>query len=247
MLAFWGVHIAAIAGSRSYIGVVVAGPRARRRRCTHLHVRRHGGLPPVLRPPGVQDLAVFQFVLASARRPRPEGRLWWAAHHRPTTALRQPSDIHSARSAGFWYSHVGWILRPESRDRFSASRTSRSTPSCAGSTRYMTWCPRSRWRIALPVRRVRPASSGASSSHHRPLLARTFTINSLGARVRPRRYATNDTRATTVARAHHHGRGLAQQPPPLQSSANQGFFWWSRPDLLRAADSSPPVGICAGI
>src|SRR6202046_4898299 len=54
----------------------------------------------------------FQFLLAfGAQMTTQKGALWWAAHHRVHHKLSdQPDDLHSAKHAGFWWSHMGWIL-----------------------------------------------------------------------------------------------------------------------------------------
>src|ERR1017187_8157857 len=56
---------------------------------------------------------VFQFLLAvGAQSAAQNGVLWWASHHRWHHRYSDtPRDIHSAKLRGFWYSHVGWILK----------------------------------------------------------------------------------------------------------------------------------------
>src|SRR6478609_2496225 len=57
----------------------------------------------------------FQFVLAVlAQSAGQKGVIWWASHHRwHHKHSDTPRDVHSARLRGFWYSHVGWVLRSE--------------------------------------------------------------------------------------------------------------------------------------
>lgn len=44
------------------------------------------------------------------------GPLWWAAHHRHHHVHSDdPVDLHSPRQQGFWWSHFGWFLTPDSR------------------------------------------------------------------------------------------------------------------------------------
>ena len=57
----------------------------------------------------------FQFILALlAQTTGMKGVIWWASHHRWHHKYSDtPKDVHSARLRGFWYSHIGWIMRPE--------------------------------------------------------------------------------------------------------------------------------------
>jgi stearoyl-CoA desaturase (delta-9 desaturase) len=51
---------------------------------------------------------VFGLLGASAVQ---RGPVWWAAHHRHHHVHSdQPTDTHSPRQRGFWYSHLGWFL-----------------------------------------------------------------------------------------------------------------------------------------
>ena len=57
----------------------------------------------------------FQLVLAVlAQSAGQKGAIWWSSHHRwHHKHSDTPRDVHSARLRGFWYSHVGWVLRSE--------------------------------------------------------------------------------------------------------------------------------------
>ena len=61
---------------------------------------------------------VPQFLLAwLAQSTCQKSVLWWAAHHRHHHRHSdKETDIHSPHQQGFWYSHVGWILDPETDD-----------------------------------------------------------------------------------------------------------------------------------
>src|SRR5262249_46148313 len=56
----------------------------------------------------------FQFVLACLGcTALQKGPLWWAAPHRaPPRPSATPADPHSARTEGFWWAHLGWVLSP---------------------------------------------------------------------------------------------------------------------------------------
>ena len=58
---------------------------------------------------------VFQFIIAFfAETSVQKGVLWWGAHHRHHhKSSDTPSDPHSMKIYGFWYSHIGWIAGPE--------------------------------------------------------------------------------------------------------------------------------------
>ena len=60
----------------------------------------------------------FQFVIAfMAQTSAQKGALWWAAHHRHHHRHSDtPSDPHSMKLYGFWYSHVGWIVGPDYKE-----------------------------------------------------------------------------------------------------------------------------------
>ena len=57
----------------------------------------------------------FQFLLAiGAQSAAQRGVIWWASHHRwHHKHSDSDEDVHSAARRGFWYSHMGWVLRPD--------------------------------------------------------------------------------------------------------------------------------------
>jgi stearoyl-CoA desaturase (delta-9 desaturase) len=57
-----------------------------------------------------------RFVLALAGSLATQGGpLWWVAHHRSHHRYTDTErDIHSPGTQGFWQSHIGWMLSPES-------------------------------------------------------------------------------------------------------------------------------------
>src|SRR5436305_9422503 len=58
----------------------------------------------------------FQFVLACLGcTAAQKGPLWWAARHRHHHRTSDtPEDLHSPVAHGAWWSHVGWVLSPQS-------------------------------------------------------------------------------------------------------------------------------------
>ncbi len=56
-----------------------------------------------------------QFLLALlAQSSAQRGILWWAAKHRHHHRYSDTElDVHSPAQHGFWYSHLGWIFRPQ--------------------------------------------------------------------------------------------------------------------------------------
>src|SRR5437660_3688886 len=58
----------------------------------------------------------FQFVLAwLGCCASQKGPLWWSAQHRHHHRTSDtPEDVHSPVAHGFWWSHVGWVLSPDS-------------------------------------------------------------------------------------------------------------------------------------
>ena len=60
----------------------------------------------------------FQFLLAvGAQSAAQNGVVWWAGHHRwHHKHSDKPEDVHSAKLRGFWYAHLGWIMRSDWND-----------------------------------------------------------------------------------------------------------------------------------
>jgi stearoyl-CoA desaturase (Delta-9 desaturase) len=112
-IAFWGVHVAAIAGVAtlgwSWSGVALA---------LAMYAWRMffvtAGNHRYFSHRSYRTSRVFQFLLAlGGVATGQKGMLWWAAHHRRHHRLSdRPGDAHSPRE-GFWWSHMGWILSRE--------------------------------------------------------------------------------------------------------------------------------------
>src|SRR4029453_5324872 len=106
--AFWGVHIAALAGAIaffSWTGVLLAiGSYFVRMVLVTAAYHRY------FSHRSFKTSRAFQFLLAlGAQSSAQKGVLWWAGHHRfHHKHSDAEADIHSVRRRGFWHSHVGW-------------------------------------------------------------------------------------------------------------------------------------------
>jgi stearoyl-CoA desaturase (delta-9 desaturase) len=116
-VGFWGVHVTALVGilvlGFSWKGVAIALTSYFIRMfvvtcCYHRYFSHRS----------FKTSRWFQFIMAlAAQSAGQKGVLWWAGHHRwhhkhSDTAL----DVHSAKLKGFYYSHMGWIMRPDWND-----------------------------------------------------------------------------------------------------------------------------------
>jgi len=113
-LAFWGVHIAAVVGviacgfSWSGVGLALGAYFVRMFVVTAAYHRYFSHRT-------FKTSRWFQFALAlGAQSAAQKGVIWWASHHRWHHKYSDGElDVHSPGRRGFWYSHLGWILRPD--------------------------------------------------------------------------------------------------------------------------------------
>ncbi len=172
---------------------------------------------------------VFRFLLAclgcSALQ---KGPLWWTAHHR---AHHRHSDTgedpHSPRSNSFWWSHIGWILAPDSEET--------NWPAVRDWSRYpeLRWLDRHHWvpGIALAVSCfLIDGWSGLIWGFFIStvlLYHAVFAVNSFCHLFGTRRYATSDqSRNNPWVAIITLGEGWHNNHHHYQSSTRQGFFWW---------------------
>ena len=113
-LAFRGVHIAALVGviicGLSWSGVALAlGAYFVRMFVVTAAYHRY------FAHRSFKTSRWFQFLLAiGAQTAAQRGVIWWASHHRwHHKHSDSDKDVHSAARRGFWYSHMGWVLRPD--------------------------------------------------------------------------------------------------------------------------------------
>lgn len=172
---------------------------------------------------------VFQFFLAFlAQTSVQKGALWWAAHHRHHHRYSDmENDVHSPIQHGFFWSHVGWILR-KSSDEFRAD-------NIKDFTRYpeLVWLNRFYWVPAAVLAAALYAVGGvglwvwgfAVSTVF--LWHGTFVINSLTHLFGKRRYeTTDDSRNSLLFALVTLGEGWHNNHHHYQSSCRQGFYWW---------------------
>jgi stearoyl-CoA desaturase (delta-9 desaturase) len=171
----------------------------------------------------------FQFVLAwlgcSAAQ---KGPLWWVSQHRHHHRTSDtPEDRHSPVTHSFWWSHIGWVLSPDSEatDEGQVKDLSRYPE--------LRWLERLSWAPPLALAALCFLIGGWSGlvwgffvssvlSHHA-----TFTVNSICHIWGWRRYATADaSRNNLFVALLTLGEGWHNNHHHYQSSANQGFRWW---------------------
>ena len=220
-----------------------AGPA--RRHLLPQNVRHHGRLPPLLRPPRLQDLA------GDAIRPRLAGVQRHAtravvvgAHHRIHHRYSDtPLDPHSPHETTFWWAHVGWVTTEDAvQAPWESIQDFQRFPE-------LRWLDRFHWVpgivLAAACYAIGAVAGGWNGSwgtlaflgagwscllwgwlistvltYHA-----TFSINSLSHLWGKRRYATSDdSRNNAVLALITLGEGWHNNHHHFQSSANQGFF-----------------------
>jgi stearoyl-CoA desaturase (Delta-9 desaturase) len=170
----------------------------------------------------------FQFILAFlAEMTSQKGVLWWASNHRHHHRFSdQPSDIHSPRQKGFWYSHMMWLFdgtddteihRVRDLARFPELRFLNAfwylPPTLLGVTVFLLlgW---SGLLIGFFL--------GITILWHG-----TFTINSLSHVFGKRRYETeDDSKNNWLLALITLGEGWHNNHHHYMFSTRQGFFWW---------------------
>jgi stearoyl-CoA desaturase (delta-9 desaturase) len=160
---------------------------------------------------------IFQFLLAvGAQSAAQNGVLWWASHHRWHHRYSDtPLDVHSAKLRGFWYSHVGWILK----DAWQTDL--RQVPDLA---KY----PELRFLNRPGINFLPSALLGLAFLliGGLPGLSWGYMVSTV--------LLWHGSFAEPLAAGHHHHRGrLAQQPPSLPERGQPGLFLvGNRPDVL---------------
>lgn len=173
---------------------------------------------------------IVQFLLAvGAQSAAQNSVLWWASHHRWHHRYADtPFDVHSPRLRGFWYAHLGWVVK----DTWATDL--RLVPDLAK-------FPELRW-LARPGIDILPAALlglaflllGGTFGLVWGFMVSTvlvwhgsFAINSLTHLFGRRRYATkDDSRNNWLLALITCGEGWHNNHHHYCGSANQGFFWW---------------------
>jgi stearoyl-CoA desaturase (delta-9 desaturase) len=227
---FWAVHLAALAGvvycGLSWRGVALAvGSYYVRMFVVTAAYHRY------FSHRAFKTSRVFQFILAvGAQSAAQNGVVWWAGHHRwHHKHSDKPLDVHSAKLRGFWYAHLGWIMRSDWNDtderlvadlaRFPELRLLNRPIvhilptvalavafACLGGVQALVWG----YFVSLVL-----------------LWHGCFSINSLAHVIGSKRYATDDeSRNHWLLALLTTGEGWHNNHHHYQSSANQGFEWW---------------------
>ena len=205
----------------------------------------------------------FQFALAllgtSAAQRDP---LWWASHHRvhhQTADTEQ--DTHSPRHYGFWWAHMGWVMKRElMQTRFETIRDFVRYPELMWLNRhpYVPVVVLAALLLGLGsvLDRLRPGwgVSGPQFLFYGFFLSTvlvyhvTFCINSVSHLFGRRPYATDDdSRNNWVLGLLAMGEGWHNNHHRYAVSTRQGFRWWELDLtylLLRVLQS---VGLVWGI
>jgi stearoyl-CoA desaturase (Delta-9 desaturase) len=229
-IAFWGVHIAALVGvilcGFSWAGVALA--------LGSYYVRMFVVTAAYHRYFAHRTFKTsrwFQFVLAlGAQTAAQKGVIWWASHHRwhhkhSDTEL----DVHSAKQRGFYYSHLGWIMRPDWSET--------DEKSVSDLTKY----PELRF-LNHPAVAILPTVAlaltfllvGGGSALTWGYFVSTvllwhgsFSINSLSHVFGRQRYETGDeSKNNWLLAVITTGEGWHNNHHHYQSSVRQGFRWW---------------------
>jgi len=229
-LAFWGVHVAAVAGvvalGWSWSGAALAlGSYLLRMIVVTAGYHRY------FAHRSFKTSRAFQFLLAlGAQSAAQKGVLWWASHHRWHHKYSDtPEDVHSVRQRGFWYAHIGWIMGP------GWDKTDRTL--VADLAKFPELRALDRWGVnLLPTVALALAFlfvGGASGLVWGYFVSTvllwhgSFSVNSLAHLWGKRRYATGDDSRNNLALALiTAGEGWHNNHHHYQSSANQGFRWW---------------------
>ena len=174
---------------------------------------------------------VFQFLLAvGAQSAAQKGVLWWASHHRWHHKYSDTEkDIHSPGRRGFWYAHIGWVVRGAwTETDFSQVPDLAKYPELRFLNRPgVQLLPTVGLALAfLSIGGVHALVWGFFVSTVL-LWHGSFSINSLSHLFGRRRYATGDeSRNNWLLAILTTGEGWHNNHHHYQSAANQGFRWW---------------------
>jgi stearoyl-CoA desaturase (delta-9 desaturase) len=204
---------------------------------------------------------IFQFLLAvGAQSAAQNGVLWWASHHRWHHRYSDtPLDVHSAKLRGFWYSHVGWILKDAWQTDLRQVPDLAKYPELRFLNRPgINFLPSALLGLAFLLIGGLPGLIWGYMVSTVLLWHGSFAINSLTHLFGSRRYETKDnSRNHWLLAIITTGEGWHNNHHHYPSAANQGFFWWEI-DLtywvLRAWQSMgliwdlrrPPADVLAG-
>ncbi len=184
----------------------------------------------------------FQFILAllgtTAAQRDP---LWWASHHRMHHQHADTEeDVHSPRLHGFWWAHIGWVMKRELlQTRFDKIKDFAKYPE-------LMWLNRHPYAPALMLAALL-TGFGALLNHLRPewgvsgpqflfygfflstvaVYHVTFCINSVAHLYGKRRFEVeDDSRNNWLLGLLAMGEGWHNNHHRYAVCARQGFKWW---------------------
>jgi stearoyl-CoA desaturase (delta-9 desaturase) len=174
---------------------------------------------------------VFQFLLAlGAQSAGQKGVIWWASHHRwHHKHSDTPRDIHSALRRGFWYSHVGWILRSEwnGTDETLVKDLVRFPELRFLNRPGIEIAPMVVLALAFLILGGAHGFVWGFLVSSVMLWHGSFSVNSLAHLVGRRRYkTTDDSRNSWWLALATTGEGWHNNHHHYASAARQGFRWW---------------------
>jgi stearoyl-CoA desaturase (delta-9 desaturase) len=229
-VAFWGVHVAAIAGV-AYLGLSWRGVALAIGVYFARMVLVTAGYHRYFAHRSFKTSRAVQFLLAlGAQSAAQRGVLWWANHHRWHHKYSdEPEDVHSPRRRGFWYSHIGWVMSPTWDDTDPAM--------VADLAKYPELRFLNRDLIhMLPTVALALAFLLIGGLHGLVwgyfvttvlVWHGSFSVNSLSHLFGKRRYrTTDDSRNSMLLALVTTGEGWHNNHHHYQSSASQGFRWW---------------------
>jgi stearoyl-CoA desaturase (Delta-9 desaturase) len=229
-VAFWAVHVAAVAGvvclGFSWRGVALAiGVYFARM------VLVTAGYHRYFAHRSFKTSRVVQFLLAlGAQSAAQRGVLWWAGHHRwHHKHSDQPEDVHSPRRRGFWYSHIGWVMSPtwDETDPAMVADLAKYPELRFLNRDLIHMLPTV--ALALGFLLIGGLHGLVWGYFVTTVLVwhGSFSVNSLSHLFGKRRYSTtDDSRNSMLLALLTTGEGWHNNHHHYQSSANQGFRWW---------------------
>jgi len=229
-VGFWGVHVAALVGvilcGLSWSGVALAvGVYFVRMFVVTAAYHRY------FSHRSFKTSRWFQFVLAlGAQSAGQKGVIWWASHHRWHHKYSdQAPDVHSPGRRGFWYSHLGWILRPDwnTTDEKGVPDLIKYPELRLLDRPSMAMLPTVALALAFLLIGGGYALAWGYFVSTVLLWHGSFAVNSLAHVFGRQRYDTGDSsRNSWLLALLTTGEGWHNNHHHYQSSVRQGFRWW---------------------
>jgi stearoyl-CoA desaturase (Delta-9 desaturase) len=229
-VTFWGVHVAAVVGvilcgfSWSGVALALAAYFIRMFVVTAAYHRYFAHR-------AFKTSRWFQFVLAlGAQTAAQKGVIWWASHHRwhhkhSDTEL----DVHSAARRGFWYAHLGWLMRPDWNDTDESAVSDLAKFPELRFLNHPAVAILPTVALALAFLFIGGGYALAWGYFVSTVLLwhGSFSVNSIAHLFGRQRYATGDlSRNSWWLALFTTGEGWHNNHHHYQSSARQGFRWW---------------------